>query len=160
LVRLPFLLLLGFGALIAGLCGGRSIDVAIDVGPLVDVHVSIDVHIHVAVVTAAPNPNTARTDPNAATMPVAVVGNNSAHGHADAEGYERRVWIVHVRRGRIVHGGRVCRHINHLGIGRLNLNHLICDHQHLGLLDDFVRNSHDLLWGGLKRAGLRGFGAK
>ena len=96
-------------------------------------------------------------------VPVAVVGNDGAHGYPSAKGNQRNEWVIHVSGRRVIHDvGIVGWHINHLRIGWLNLDDRIGhDHQLLldRFLDDRVGNRHDLLRRRLKRAGPLGLAA-
>ena len=110
-----------------GVPGGVTVGVPVDV--------PVNVHVHIVVITTA-------------VVPVAVVGDDGARGHAGAKGEQWvRVGVISWRRI-INRVGIVGRHIDGGGTGRLDLHDRIGDDHHLfldRLLDDHVGNRHDLL---------------
>jgi hypothetical protein len=79
----------------------RAVDVSVHVfGPVdvsIDVDVAVDIHVDIAVVTAAaPDGHTVMAHVDAAAVPVAVVRDDRAHGHAHAEGDQRRDGVVYI----------------------------------------------------------------
>jgi hypothetical protein len=115
------------------LTGPVGIPCGVTVGVPVDVLVYVNVHV--VVITTA-------------VVPVAVVGDDGAHGHARAKSHQRvRIGVIGGRRV-INRGGIVGRHIDGGGTGRLDLDDSVGHDDNLLLdrfLDDHVGNRHDLL---------------
>jgi hypothetical protein len=92
-----------------------------------------------------------------ATSPIAIVGEHSAPGHADAERNQRRVRVINVGRRRVINRRRISWHIDDLRISGLDLNDLFGDLRDLtdvGLHHDNICDGHNLLLSGLECAGL------
>jgi hypothetical protein len=111
---------------------------------------------------------------DAAAMPVAIVGDGSAHRHAHAEGDQWRIRIRirrrrrnakdwKKRRRRIDHHRIVLRDVNDIRLRGQDLDNRIGDTDCLlvnGVLEDLVGGGDDLLLGGFERPGLAGLAAQ
>ena len=130
MIRLPFLLTC-FGPGIGSVRCSRGVLVAVPI----DVNVIVDIDVYV-IVAAATDPDPAvSSNPHTPAVPVAVIGDDCAHGHADAESNERCIGIVN----RVIDAIRVGWDVNHLRVRRLDLHDLVGDGDDLG----HVRNQRD-----------------
>jgi hypothetical protein len=121
----------------------RAVSVTIDVGVSVDIDVFIDVYISVDVDTTA--------------APIASVCPVVAPGEPHAESDQWRVRVVNIVRRGVVDCGRICRDVNDLRVGGLNLDDAVGytdDGGYVGLQDNVVGYGDNLLGGSLKGAGV------
>ena len=93
---------------------------------------------------------------------MSVVGDDGPNREADAESDQGRGWFRAGRRRRsVIDGRRISGDIHHRRIGRLNLNDLVGDINHLLFNDPLnhgIGHDHDLLRAGLERAARLRFG--
>jgi hypothetical protein len=112
----------------------------------IDAGVTVDVHLAMA------------TTPITAPMaPIAVVGDDGADRHADAESNEWRVRIINISRGRVINRWWVRWNVNDLWVRGRDLNDRVRDDNHPLLhfrFHDHIGDHDNLLLGGSERAGL------